>query len=64
MRRRDQDDTRRCWISVTDKTREIMYVSGMRSKTIRKGIFKQFAEEKVIALRAFAYELTATKPKK
>lgn len=63
-RRRDTEDTRRSWISVTDKTREIMYTTGKQSEAIREEMFVQFSEEKMNLLADLANELAEVKPLK
>ena len=62
-RRRDAEDTRRSWISVTQKTRKIMYQSGANSVAIRKEVFKQFSEEKMNQLADLANELADIRPR-
>ncbi|MCO4825375.1 MAG: MarR family transcriptional regulator [Amylibacter sp.] len=62
-RQRDVEDTRRSWISVTQKTCEIMYQSGAKSVAIREKVFEQFSEEKMNQLADLANELAEIRPR-
>ncbi len=62
-RRRDTDDTRRSWISVTQNTREMMYKAGARAAAIREEMYEQFSEEKMKRLSDLVNELAEIRPR-
>lgn len=56
-RERDMMDSRRSWIRVTQKSRDVMYAEGEQSKRINDQIIAQFGEENFTTLSRLLNEL-------
>lgn len=56
-RERDTADSRRSWIKVTQKTRDVMYAEGMKSREINEHIMERFGEENFRQLSKLLNEL-------
>lgn len=60
-RERDTADSRRSWIRVTQKARDVMYAEGSKSSEINKRIIEKFGDENFKELSRLLNELAEIK---